>query len=259
MRYVPNFDARGGLKYVLLLQLGLAAFLMVTQVYGLFPKMFQERVELPTGPVSPGDQRREYRTDRSLPGLVTQDGPPDMPMPEKFDDRLRFEEMTIEGKGRVLLVTGQIDEGASERFEEQLADMLETPDLVALHSPGGMVHEALLIGRHIRAEGLPTAVLAGAVCASSCPYLLAGGTERTVSRQGIVGLHQHYYDQPGYMPVMFAVESIQSGQGETMEYLIEMGVDPSLMVYSLKTPPEQIYALVEEELTETRIATVIED
>lgn len=44
-----------------------------------------------------------------------------------------------------------------------------------------------------------------------------------------------------------------------MEYLTEMGVNPSLMIYSLKTTPEQIYALIEEELTETRITTEVID
>lgn len=39
-----------------------------------------------------------------------------------------------------------------------------------------------------------------------------------------------------------------------MEFLIDMGVDPSLMIYSLNTPPEQIYALVENELEDTKIA-----
>ncbi|MBU2983142.1 hypothetical protein KO498_15135 [Lentibacter algarum] len=259
MRYLPQIDAKSGLKYVLLLQLALAGLLIATQIFGIMPKLYEEKVELPNGPVSPGDQRREYRTDRSLPGLVTQDGPADLSMPDKFDNRLRFEVMVVEGKGNVLLVTGQIDEGAAQRFEEQLADMPAKPDLIALHSPGGLVQEAQQIGRTIRVKELPTAVLKGGVCASSCPYVLAGGLDRAVSRQGIVGLHQHYYDQPGYMPVMFAVESIQTGQGETMEYLVEMGVDPSIMVYSLKTPPEQIYALVEEELIETRIATKIVD
>jgi len=44
-----------------------------------------------------------------------------------------------------------------------------------------------------------------------------------------------------------------------MQYLIEMGIDPSLMLYSLNTPLEQIYALIEEELVDTRIATQIID
>lgn len=81
--------------------------------------------------------------------------------------------------------------------------------------------------------------------------------DRIVSLNAVVGMHQHYYEQPRYIPAVFAVEDIQSGQGETMEYLMDMGIEPSLMLYSLKTPPDEIYALVESELVETRIATKI--
>ncbi len=68
-------------------------------------------------------------------------------------------------------------------------------------------------------------------------------------------MHQHYYEQPRMIPVVFAVEGIQKGQGETMQHLIEMGIDPALMLYSLNTPPDQIYALVSDELIQTRLAT----
>ncbi|WP_268921075.1 hypothetical protein [Sedimentimonas flavescens] len=42
-----------------------------------------------------------------------------------------------------------------------------------------------------------------------------------------------------------------------MRYLIEMGVDPGLMIHSLNTPPDDIYVLVEEQLLETKLATEI--
>lgn len=44
-----------------------------------------------------------------------------------------------------------------------------------------------------------------------------------------------------------------------MAYLIEMGIDPSLMLYSLNTPPDDVYVLVEAELLETRLATEVRD
>jgi hypothetical protein len=72
-----------------------------------------------------------------------------------------------------------------------------------------------------------------------------------------VGLHQHYYETPGFMPVFLAVENIQRGQGRTMAHLIEMGVDPGVMIHSLTTPPNDIYVLVEGELIESRMATQI--
>lgn len=255
MNFVPKIDPRRGLRFVLLAQLVMAGFLLVSDLFETFPTSFRETVELPTGPVSPGDQTREYRTDRADPELLVIDGPLDLPLPESFSDRLDFTESIVDGIGTVLLVSGEIEDGDAARFKNHLSNMDKSPDLVALHSPGGRVFEALQIGREVRERELPSAVLAGAYCMSSCPYILAGGEERIVSRRAIVGLHQHYYEQPKYMPVVFAVESIQAGQGATMEYLIEMGINPSLMLFSLKTPPDQIYALVEDELIQTRIAT----
>ncbi len=259
MSLLSRLDPRSGLRYVLILQLAIAGVLIASDVLGVVPSPFKKRVELPTGPISPGDQRREYRTDRSDPSLLPQDGPLDVPAPEAFPNRLDFTVQDVEKLGRVLLLSGQIEVDDAARFASFLSDMQEKPDLVALHSPGGVVAEALAIGKQVRDADLSSAVLAGAMCLSSCPYILAGGDERIVSRRGIVGMHQHYYDQPRLIPVVFAVEGIQKGQGETMQHLIDLGVDPSLMLYSLNTPPEEIYALIEEELVNTRIATQIID
>ncbi len=250
-------DAKSGLKLVSVAQLVVAGLLIESDVVDAIPLPSNENEVLRTGPISPGDQKRIYRTDKPAPDLVTIDGPLELPMPQKFSDRLEFTEHSIEGFGNVVLVSGGISKGDTGRLRDFFENLEEVPDLVALHSPGGLVYEALGVGRYLREKELPSAVLAGAVCVSSCPYILAGGLERTVSLRGVVGMHQHYYEQPKYLPVFFAVENIQTGQGETMEYLINMGVDPALMLYSLKTPPDQIYALVEDELTDTRIATKI--
>lgn len=256
---LPQIGAQKGLRYILIGQLALAGLLMTDRAFEMLPTMMRNSEPLPTGPISPGDQRRDYRTDRPEPGLLTGDGPSRFELPDSFPNRLSFEEKTLPGDGNVLFLVGQIESGDAARFASFLAELPQLPDLIALHSPGGSVREAQTIGRHLREKELPTAILEGGFCASSCPYMLAGGPSRRVSRQGAVGLHQHYYEQPGYMPAFFAVENIQSGQGATMEYLIEMGIDPSVMVYSLKTPPEQIYVLVEEELLDTRMATEVVD
>lgn len=257
MRWLPKFDPRGGMRTILIVQLGLAGLLIANELIRDLPTVFRKPVELPVGPVSPGDQRREYRTDRPNPGLLTVDEPSDIPLPDEFSDRLNFSQLSVDGIGEVVLLSGGIEVGDAERFKNYLDTLSTVPQVVALHSPGGIVAEAKEIGRLIRERDLQTGVFSNAFCLSSCPYILAAGTERTVSLRSVVGLHQHYCEQSKLLPVVFAVEDIQVSQGETMEYLIEMGVDPSLMVYSLRTPPEEIYALVEEELIATRIATQI--
>ena len=44
-----------------------------------------------------------------------------------------------------------------------------------------------------------------------------------------------------------------------LEYLIEMGIEPSVMLFSLQTPPQEIYVLLEQELEDTKMATDLID
>jgi hypothetical protein len=246
------------LRLVLLVQAALALLLLLADGLRWLPGGDPERDTLVTGPVSPGDQRRPYDPARG-PGdiLRLREGAPVPDLPDEFPPRL---EITLEedgDTGRLALLRGPVEPGDAARFEAFLAG-LETPVAgVAVNSPGGVVAEALEIGRVIRAQGLATHVLPGAACFSSCPYIFAGGVTRDASRSGAIGLHQHYYDAPGYLPVFLAVEDIQQGQGRTMAYLLEMGIEPALMLHSLTTPPEAIYVLVEEELLSTRLATAM--
>ena len=151
----------------------------------------------------------------------------------------------------------QVLDGGRDVAGGYLEDLDEMPDAVALHSPGGRVVAALEIGRLIRDRGLATLMSPDAACLSACTCILAGGVERGVSKSAWEGLHQTYFDQSVVIPVFFAVRSIQNGQAEVMEYLDEMGFDPLIVVPALKTPPEDIYLLVEEELLAFRHATTV--
>lgn len=210
----------------------------------------------PTRPVSPGDQLRPFSPAAapSLPGVMRPDAP--VPMPATTaPDRFVVEEGELDG-APALLVSGPLEEGAAARFRAFL-DSGPPPPIVALHSPGGSVREALEIGRAIREAGLSTVIAPGAACLSACPYVLAGGVERRVSGAGWVGLHQHYYDQNTILPAFMAVSAIQAGQADTLAYLDEMGIDPAVMVYGMRTPPQEIYILVEAELLKHRLATAM--
>lgn len=246
-----------GLKWVLIVQAVLAVFLVAADVDARWMPGFGGREDLPSGPVSPGDQVRRYDPSRTLPDFTDRRNLPDIALPDDLPARLEFETVDAGEFGRVLLLNGQIEEGDATRLEAYLASLDVPPSVVALSSPGGVVSEALAIGRQLRAAGVDTTMLPGMACLSACPYILAAGSDRRVSSDAAVGMHQHYYDAPGYMPVFLAVEDIQHGQGRTLQYLIEMGVDPGLMIYSLNTPPEEIYLLVEEELLGTRLATEV--
>lgn len=247
-----------GLKWTLIAQVVLALFLVISDVDARWLPRLTEQRDLPAGPVSPGDQVRRYDPSQTRPDFTRRTSP-GIDMPRDMPRRMEFKTVAAEGLGEVMLIHGPIEPGDTDRFTAHLASLDTPPAAIALNSPGGVVQEALSIGRALREADIDTVMLPGMVCLSSCPYILAAGQTRRISREASVGMHQHYYDTPGYMPVFLAVEGIQHGQGRTLEYLIDMGVDAGLMRYSLNTPPAEIYVLVEEELLDTRLATEVVD
>lgn len=245
----------------LLAQVGVAGLLVYEHVWTALNLPTGEPIRTaPTQPISPGDQSRPFQRV-AVPGHEDKRLRFDSPirLPEELPPKLTFRTESTEEFGEVLLATGSVAEGDALRFEAHLDSLTQPVNTVALHSPGGSVLDAQAIGRMIREAGLNTLISPDAACLSSCPYILSGGVERFVSRNGWVGLHQHYFDKNSILPSFLAVKSIQSGQGETMAYLDEMGVDPLVLIHALKTPPEDIYLLVEDELTEYRIATEVID
>ena len=114
---------------------------------------------------------------------------------------------------------GMIDENTLAQFKKVLKELGSRKLPVLIDSGGGIVDEALAIGRLIRAKGLDIAVTkttfapcAGsdghcntskshsvmlgrpraylARCASSCAFILAGGVHRYVGPTAFVGIHQ---------------------------------------------------------------------
>lgn len=216
----------------------------------------EPRSPLTEVPVTPGNQTRRFEPDR-LP--TTQPTGPDFPSEGVVPPRLEFSSARVGDHDDTALLTGAIAEGDALRFSTWLAGLATPPAAFALHSPGGAVDEALKIGRMIRATGVPVIVAPDASCFSACPYMLAGGAEREVSRGAMVGVHQHYFGENTLLPAFLLVSDIQVGQGEVMAYLAEMGIDPMILTKALMTPPDDIYILVPEELETFRLSTRLTD
>ncbi|WP_158970130.1 COG3904 family protein [Chachezhania sediminis] len=204
-------------------------------------------------PVAPGDQTRRYRPADMGPQPSDPSRRVAFPGGDSLPPRLAFEE----ADGTAFL-KGTIAPGDAARFGEWLADR---PDLTAvrLMSPGGSVQDALQIGRAIRSAGLETAMLAGDICYSACPYVLAGGVRRQVDDGASVGVHQHYFGESTVLPAFVAVEKIQQGQARVVAYLDEMGIDLRLTEHALATPPDEIYVLIPKELRDYRLVTPAEN
>ena len=229
---------QGAIRAVLLSQVLLAAAIVV--------------IDLRANPGAPapglfspedGPGIRPYRPDRR----PAEPGTPAMrPMPSALE--------FTEADGTIQ-ITGQIAVGDADRFVRWLDETRPDAGRVSLDSSGGSVADALAIGRLIRGSGFDTVVGDGSVCFSACPYLLAGGADRSVSAGGTVGVHQHFFGKNTLLPAFMAVSDVQRAQASVMDYLGEMGVDLRLMVHALRTAPEDINILSQPLMQELRLTT----
>ncbi|MEL7092957.1 MAG: hypothetical protein AAFN94_14590 [Pseudomonadota bacterium] len=223
---------------ILIFQIGLGMLLVIGDMQGLRLPSFGPTAPTLTEPIRPGDQRRLFRPDRDRPRTAPARDPGQLP------ERL----VLSQSGGTTYRLEGGIEPGDADRIAAQLTTSEPKPETLILQSPGGSVGDALALGRTIRAAGITTQMLAGEFCYSACPYLLVAGSSRIIDDDASVGVHQHYFGENTLLPAAFAVEDIQRGQGEVMQYLADMGIDPLVMTHALTTPPDQIYVLLPEEL-----------
>ena len=245
-----RLSTKSAITGVLVLQLVIALFLMGRDILVVLPQLASPSQHPRFDrPVNPGDQTRRY-SPKDIPLAPPGEGNPARPFrsTKEMPSRIAFEVT-----GETLSLTGTIAQGDAGRFGDYLEDARDDVTRVRLNSPGGSVRDALAIGKVIRARGWNTVLDAGDICLSACPYILASGVARGVDDGAQVGVHQHYFGANTVLPAFLAVEDIQHGQGEVMSYLSEMGVDPLLMQHALKTPPDEIYVLLLEELTQYRM------
>lgn len=156
--------------------------------------------------------------------------------------------------GGVLHMEGNIDIGAAQRVAKELDAHGQYVRLVTLNSPGGSLDDAMLISSLIREYGLATKVEDGAVCASSCPLIMAGGLERMASPQAAIGLHQFYAGTGTKdMAPSQAMAEAQTTAARISRHLATMEVDPALWLHALDTPPQSLYYLSVEEMRSYRL------
>ena len=214
-----------------------------------------EPVVEPTLRPETGDQRRRFQVDRRpvSPGTVPRQGP-DGPPPARADQPMRFH--LVEQDGRPAITAfGVIGEGTADalaRFDTETAGVAE---ILILDSAGGLIAEALEMGRFVRERGLDTQVRAEGLCASSCPLVLAGGVARLAHDTAWIGVHSAYvpFDTPGG-----AWAGVLGGQriaGDCLAFLAEMGVSLDAWIPALTTDWREMYFFTPEELTETALVT----
>lgn len=212
---------------------------------------------------APGDNARPYRPDmvpKPSPDRTANPRLPDgTPIPQPRLKRMEFTYNRTDDDVPYIVASGDVATGTSEEFRRFYDRNGSDARYVILSSRGGVVQEAAELGAFIRSENIKTIVPKEAFCFSACPLILAGGTERVVYPDAWVGLHQSRLAEISGGTARDAFEYGQTAVSEIMDYIERMDVDPIVWRRAIQTPHEEIFMLSNEELEETRLATIVSD
>ena len=186
-----------------------------------------------------------------------------------------------------LSAEGQIVPGAAKVFAGAIANLKGRRLPILIHSPGGSVADAAAMGELIRAKGLAVAVArtlitncpeaapkcpdgpgsaitGGAMCASACVLVLAGGVERLAAPSALIGVHQitTLVSETEGLAHLKSTRKIyeQRGVDAAVEiYLDAMGVGEPVMTLMRKTWAASIRWLSLAELKASHLTTLALD
>jgi hypothetical protein len=186
-----------------------------------------------------------------------------------------------------LSAEGRIEPGTAKAFADAVANLKGRRLPILIHSPGGSVADAGSMGELIRAKGLAvavartlitncpeaspkcpdgpgTAITGGAICASACVLVLAGGVERLAAPSARIGVHQitTVVSETEGLAHLKSTRKIyeQKGVDAAVEaYLAAMGVGEPVMTLMRKTWAASIRWLSPAELKDSRLATLALD
>jgi hypothetical protein len=186
-----------------------------------------------------------------------------------------------------LSAEGRIEPGSAKAFAEAIANLKGRRLPILIHSPGGSVADAGAMGELIREKGLAVAVArtlitncpdaapkcpdgpgsaitGGAMCASACVLVLAGGVERLAAPSARIGVHQitTLVSETEGLAHLKSTRKIyeQRGVDAAVEaYLDAMGVGDPVMTLMRKTWAASIRWLSPAELKASHLATLALD
>jgi hypothetical protein len=191
-----------------------------------------------------------------LPPALTDGEPQNAPSdvtadPQTLKQTIRFELQP----GGILSAQGSIEPGAAGRFATEIEARGEYVKTVLLNSPGGAVGDALAISKLIREKKLGTKVASGALCASSCPIIMAGGVVREAEKGAVIGVHQIFNGSREKLSAERAMSEAQRTTADVSRHLEEMGIKSGVWLHALETPPDRLYYLTPEEMKEFALTT----
>lgn len=188
-------------------------------------------------------------------GAARADGAARLPWKTGDTARLARPMRFVPAPGGILVAEGSIDAGSAARLERVLDAKGADIRTVSIDSPGGALDDAIAMARMLRQRGIATRVEDGAICASSCPLMMAGGTARSAGPKAAIGVHQFYASANLPDDPAAALADAQMTTARITRYLSEMGIDPGLWLHALDTPPETLYTFTPAELARYRLTT----
>ncbi|MEY8120684.1 hypothetical protein AB9F26_21010 [Falsihalocynthiibacter sp. BN13B15] len=132
-------------------------------------------------------------------------------------------------------------EVSEESVDHLIAAIAGGASVVEFSSPGGLVDEAIRGFSAIRNAGMKT--VATGECASACSLMFLGGTERTVSMSGSIGVHQWRTDEG-----TIDESEAQMTSATLIGLITSAGVSEEFYIAGARTPPNKMYNLTRSEL-----------
>lgn len=166
---------------------------------------------------------------------------------------LEFRPVTLDSGVTVLVVSGEFElNDPVARLPNEIRS--SGASVIMFDSIGGNPIAAMNFGRAIRQSGLPTVQVRSMLCVSACALAFLGGAIR-FAESGSIGLHKPSFDETANFGRDEAVSAIQSLTAETIDYLIEMGIDPALIKLSLSYESSDMRYLSTSEMLQYRVIT----
>ncbi len=117
---------------------------------------------------------------------------------------------------------------------------------IRLNSPGGDFRSAVALGRLMRSAGAVAVGGFNDICMSSCVMILAGATFR--GHAGRVGIHRPYRISTAPITAAEMKKEFDSWGKDAKVFLAEVNVSERLWDEMLRTPPERVRILSDNEM-----------
>lgn len=150
-----------------------------------------------------------------------------------------FGAFSLPADENVISLNGEIADTTAQDFLRALKARPNARVLL-LNSPGGYVDTALIIAREVSRREMATMVAAGDGCYSACSYIFFAGAPRQAD--GELGVHQISAEVADLVLA-------QTTLSDVIAALNEYGVQQTVIIRMLRTPPEEMYVFTKTELS----------